>query len=72
MFFVDFEWSIAGSYEFTLARIAVEFSRYDDADILARVGDVDLFHPFLLRFYMYGREFETIYRSMIRWKRYDT
>ena len=58
--FVDFEWTIAGSHEFTLARTAVEFNLYEGEEILARVDSTDLYHLFLLRFYMYGREPESI------------
>jgi len=64
LFFVDFEWTISGPYEFTLARIAVEFNCYDDKQVLSRVDDLDLYHLFLLRFYMYGRDPESIYRYM--------
>lgn len=64
IFFVDFEWTISGPHEFTLARIAVEFNLYDDTEILSRVNDLDLYHLFLLRFYMYGREPESIHRYM--------
>ena len=56
LFFIDFEWTIAGPYEFPLARAAVEFNQYDDPRILARTQDRELYHLFLLRFYMYGRE----------------
>ena len=60
LFFVDFEWTIAGPHEFTLARTAVEFNLYNNAQILSRVDNLDLHHLFLLRFYMYGREPESI------------
>ena len=72
LFFVDFEWTIAGPHEFTLARIAVEFKRYEDAEILARLDDLDLYHLFLLRFYMYGREPESICRYMRQHLRNET
>jgi thiamine kinase-like enzyme len=62
--FVDFEWTIAGPHEFTLARIAVEFNCYDDPEIIFRIDNFDLYNLFLLRFYMYGRELESIYRYM--------
>ena len=64
LFFVDFEWTIAGPYEFTLARTAVEFNLYDNVQILSRVDNLDLYHLFLLRFYMYGREPESINRYL--------
>jgi hypothetical protein len=64
--FFDFEWTIAGPYEFTLARAAIEFSRYDDGPIISRVSDMDLYHLFLLRFYMYGREPESVHAYMAR------
>ena len=52
----DFEWTIAGPYEFTLARVAVEFNEYGNPEIISRVTEMDLYHLFLLRFYMYGQE----------------
>jgi hypothetical protein len=58
--FVDFEWTISGPHEFTLARIAVEFNRYDDHEILNRVESQELYLLFLLRFYLYGRQPETL------------
>jgi hypothetical protein len=72
LLFVDFEWTVAGPHEFTLARIAVEFNRYEDAQILSRVENLDLYHLFLLRFYMYGREPESIFRYMQRHVRNGT
>jgi len=56
LYFFDFEWTIAGPYEFTLARAAVEFNEYDNPEIISRVTEMDLYHLFLLRFYMYGQE----------------
>lgn len=64
--FVDFEWTIAGPHEFTLARIAVEFNCYDDPEIVSRIDNFDLYHLFLVRFYIYGRELEAIHRYMQR------
>lgn len=58
--FYDFEWTITGPHEFTLARIAVEFRAYDHTLIRDRIGREDLYHLFLLRFYLYGREPETL------------
>ena len=66
LLFVDFEWTISGPHEFALARIAVEFNCYDEPQIVSRVNDFNLYHLFLLRFYMYGREPESIYRYMRR------
>lgn len=60
LYFLDFEWTIAGPYEFTLARAAVEFNEYDNPEILSRVTEMDLYHLFLLRFYMYGQEPEHV------------
>ena len=60
LFFFDFEWSIAGPYEFTLARTAVEFNEYDHPEIMSRVTSMNLYHLFLLRFYMYGQEPESL------------
>ena len=60
LFFFDFEWTIAGPYEFTLARVAVEFNEYDHPEIMSRVTSMNLYHLFLLRFYMYGREPESV------------
>jgi hypothetical protein len=59
--FIDFEWTIAGPHEFTLARTAVEFNEYEHSEILSRVEYMDLYHLFLLRFYMYGREPELVH-----------
>ena len=66
LFFVDFEWTISGPYEFTLARLAIEFNQYESPLILDRVGQTDLYHLFLLRFYMYGREPEHVYTYLSR------
>ncbi len=60
LFFLDFEWTIAGPYEFTLARTAVEFNQYAHSEILSRVTSMNLYHLFLLRFYMYGQEPESV------------
>ena len=60
LIFYDFEWTITGPYEFTLARIAVEFDDYDNSYILDRVVRRELYHLFLIRFYLYGREPETL------------
>ncbi len=54
--FYDFEWTVAGPYEFTLARIAVEFKAVDNQHILERVEFDELYQLFLIRFYLYGRE----------------
>ena len=64
LFFLDFEWTIAGPYEFTLARAAVEFNEYDNPEITSRVTSMDLYHLFLLRFYMYGQEPESVSRYL--------
>lgn len=37
LFFIDFEWTIQGPYEFALARIAVEFNQYDSPEVMSRV-----------------------------------
>ncbi|HDY65754.1 MAG TPA: hypothetical protein ENH84_05935 [Phycisphaerae bacterium] len=72
LFFVDFEWTIAGPHEFTLARIAVEFNRYDYPEIVSRVDDLNLYHLFLLRFYMYGREPKSMHQYMQQHLRNET
>ena len=64
LFFLDFEWTIAGPYEFTLARAAVEFNEYDNLEIMSRVTSMNLYHLFLLRFYMYGQEPESVSRYL--------
>lgn len=64
LYFFDFEWTIAGPYEFILARAAVEFNQYDSPEIISRVTDMGLYHLFLLRFYMYGEEPEHVYRYL--------
>lgn len=64
--FIDFEWTIAGPHEFTLARLAVEFNAYDDTRILSRVECNDLYYFFLLHFYHYGREPQQIYGYLRR------
>lgn len=64
IFFYDFEWTIAGPHEFTLARIAVEFNRCDAPQILSRVKRLDLYHLCLLHFYIMSREPESIYRYL--------
>ena len=56
--FMDFDWTIAGPHECTLARLAVEFSAYDNREILSRVDDLELYHFSLLDFY--GRDPERI------------
>ena len=66
LIFVDFEWTIAGPHEFTLARIALEFNCYDAIDIISRAENLDLYHLFLLRFYMWGRDPESIYRYLLQ------
>ena len=48
---MDFDWTIAGPHEFTLARLTVEFGAYGDPQILSRVEDPELYHFFLLSFY---------------------
>jgi hypothetical protein len=58
--FVDFEWTIAGPIEFALARISVEFNRYEDHEILRRIESWEFYLLFLLRFYLYKREPETL------------
>ncbi len=55
---MDFDWTIAGPHEFTLARLAVEFNAYDSTKITRRVDREELYHFFLLHFY--GREPERI------------
>jgi len=54
--FMDFDWTIAGPHEFTLARLAVEFHAYDNAQILSRVDHTNLYHCFLLDFYGHDAE----------------
>lgn len=49
--FTDFDWTVAGPYEFTLVRLAYEFTAYDNPYILSRVDHVELYHFFLLDFY---------------------
>ena len=56
--FMDFDWTIAGPHEFTLARLAVEFNAFDNTQILSRVEHPDLYHFLLL--YFYGRAPELI------------
>jgi len=70
--FYDFEWTIAGPHDFTLARIAVEFTCCDEPQILSRVTRLDLYHLFLLRFYGFGREPESIYPYLRNHLRDDT
>lgn len=61
LYFIDFEWSIAGPYELVLARLASEFNVYDNDLILGSVEELALYHVCLLRFYMQGRWPEVAY-----------
>jgi hypothetical protein len=58
LLFTDFDWTISGPHEFSLARLAFEFSVYDNPQIHSRVYDTGLYHFFLLHFY--GRDPERI------------
>lgn len=64
--FVDFEWTIAGPYEFTLARIAAEFRCYDAIEIISRADNLEFYQLFLLRFYMWGRDPELLHRYLLQ------
>ncbi len=55
---MDFDWTISGPHEFTLVRLAFEFSACDNPQIHSRVADLELYHFFLLHFY--GRNPEHI------------
>jgi hypothetical protein len=61
LYFIDFEWTIGGPYELVLARLASEFNLYDHDLIMERVESLDLYHLFLLRFYMQDRWPETLF-----------